>query len=75
MRAGDGTGQQGYDFPKHCWVTTSSGRWPGLLLEWVRDGDAPIRGRVIWVEGPVVHQAVMAAKQLEPFEPPPGVTG
>ncbi len=68
MRADDGTGFRGHSMPKHCWVTVGNGRWAGLLLEWVRDGDGPWKGRVIWAEPYVVHQSVLDAKQLEPFE-------
>jgi hypothetical protein len=57
---------RGYPTPKHVWVTTGSGRFPGLLLEWVRAGDK-WKGRVIWAEPYVVQQAVLAAKQLEPI--------
>lgn len=71
MRATDGTGQVGHTMPVHCFVTTSSGRFPGILLEWLRDG--PWKGRVIWSERPGSHrQDVLDAKQLEPFEPPSG---
>lgn len=69
MRANDGTGQRGSHPPQHCWVTTSGGRWAGLLLEWQRDGAGAWKGRVIWAEPYVVHQSVLDAKQLEPFEP------
>jgi hypothetical protein len=73
MRATDGTGTNGHTTPQHIFVTTSAGRFPGLLLEWVRDGDAPWKGRVIWSEREGSHvQDVLDAKQLEPFEPPPG---
>lgn len=71
MRATDGTGYQGHDQPKHCWVQTSSGRFPGLLVEWVRDGDAPLKGRVIWSEREGSWTGdVLDARQLSPFERP-----
>ena len=71
MRATDGTGQQGYDNPVHCWVDTSAGRFPGILLEWVRDGDAPLKGRVIWAEREgTYHGDVLGARQLSPYERP-----
>lgn len=70
MRATDGTGHLGHTQPQHVWITTSSGVFPGLLLEWIRDGAAPWQGRVIWAEGSVAHQAVLAAKQISPFDRP-----
>lgn len=71
MRATDGTGQMGYTIPVHCWVETSAGRFPGVLCEWVRDGDAPLKGRVIWVEREGSWRGdVIDARQLSPFDRP-----
>lgn len=70
MRASDGTGHLGNTIPQHVWIDLSSGRYPGLLLEWVRDGDAPWKGRVVWAEPGALHQAVLDAKQISPFDRP-----
>lgn len=55
---------------RHCWVTGPSsapGPWPGLVVEWRRDGDTWL-GRVVYVvtdeEPPVLVEAWLSASQL-----------
>ena len=53
MRANDQTGQRGHVGPKHVWVNVtgaSTGRAPGILLDW-----RTVQGRweayVVWADG------------------------
>ena len=70
MRATDGTGTSGHTIPQHVWIDLSSGRYPGLLLEWERHGDH-WRGRVVWSEREGhIQQGVLAAQQISPWERP-----
>jgi hypothetical protein len=71
MRATDGTGTTGHTQPQHVWIDLSSGRYPGLLLEWVKDGATAWRGRVIWSEREGhSQQDTLAAQQISPWERP-----
>lgn len=71
MRATDGTGHLGHTIPQHVWVDLSSGRYPGLLVEWRKDGATSWVGWCIWAgEGPIVQQGWVDAKQLSPFDRP-----
>lgn len=53
MRPRDGTGQLGHAMPKHVWVTlegSSTGRLPGILLEWRQTGSG-WEGFVVCADG------------------------
>lgn len=58
---------------KHCWVTTSAGRLPGLLLEWRRRPDG-WNGRVVHAVpadedgGWVVVEEWLPAGLLDPLD-------
>ena len=57
---------------KHCWVTTGSGRLPGLLLEWRKRPDW--HGRVIHAvpagaeDGWIIVEEWLPAGLLDPIE-------
>src|SRR3954451_22421525 len=57
---------------RHCWVVDcpeAPGRWPGLLLEWVRERDG-WRGKVVMIAegdlGPVTLVLWVAGEHLQP---------
>lgn len=61
--------------PQHCWVTDApdipAGRWPGLLLDWVKDDDG-WSGRVVVAavahDGPgMVVQTLIPKRVLRPL--------
>ena len=73
MHAADGTGQAGHTVPQHVWVDLSSGRYPGLLVEW-RPLGRGWQGWCLWAAGgPIVQQAWLDARQLSPYDAPTGV--
>ena len=53
MRANDQTGQRGHVGPKHVWVNVtgaSTGRAPGILLDW-RSVQGRWEAYVVWADG------------------------
>lgn len=66
---------------RHCWVNDPPGvpgRWPGLLTEWRRAGEA-WEGLVVFATSaagrPAMVQAWVAADRLEGVQFSPGVPG
>ena len=50
----------------HCWVHTTGADWPGLVLEWRREG-AGWMARVVWTTGGgSLVCAWVDAEQLDP---------
>lgn len=51
MRATDGTGQQGHNVPRHCWVRRADSTFPGLLLDQRRRPDGSWECYCVWAPG------------------------